>query len=109
MQDAGMAPASLYGFKAGAPQPWYRPDLQADPTALSASWNAYVDGANMGTYRGGLLGLMIGSGVMLAALYFGGAMTSSPKPEAKSTASVTPTIVTASSRHRRKGSRHHGR
>lgn len=95
LQDSGMAPAKIYGFAPNAPQPWYRPDLQSNPPALTASWNDYVDGVNLGTYRGGLLGAVLGAGAMLAGLYFAGEMKSSPKP---SPAAVKP--VTATSRHR---------
>jgi hypothetical protein len=109
LQNSGMAPAAIYGFKPSAPQPWYRPDLQANPAAQIESWNAYVDGANMGTYRGGLLGLIMGGGIMLAALYFGGAMTSSPKSRAATPAARPTGVVTASSHHRRARGRHHGR
>lgn len=98
LQDKGFAPASLYGFSA-EPQPWYRPDLQPSPDARKDSWNDYLDGVNMGTYRGGILGLLAGGGVMLAALYFGGLMTSSPKA-APAAAKPQGAIATAKSHHR---------
>ena len=106
LQDKGLAPAKIYGFTPNAPQPWYRPDLQSDPGALQASWNDYLDGVNMGTYRGGILGAAVGAAALLAVLYFGG-MLSSPKAEAKASA-PNPSkgvFATATSRHRtsRKG------
>jgi hypothetical protein len=104
LQDKGLAPAKLYGFEPNAPQPWYRPDLAASPDAQAASWSDYVDGVNLGTYRGGLLGLLVGGGLMLAGLYFGGAMVNSPKPAPEA---AKPAVAT--SRHRRSSRSHRRR
>jgi len=107
LQDKGLAPAKLYGFAPNAPAPWYRPELPSE--AKTASWNDYLDGVNLGTYRGGLLGLAAGAGIMLAALYFGGAMISSPKAAPAATPKVIPAIPVATSRHRRGRSSRKGR
>lgn len=112
LEDSGFAPAGLYGFSREAPAPWYRPELlptaeapEGFPEDRAEAWDDYLDGVNMGAFRGGLLGLFVGAGAMLAGLYFGGATTFSP---AKS-AAAKPAALAAHSRHRSNSSSRKGK
>lgn len=104
--ESGAAPAKLYGFSREQIPEWYRTELlptadapEGFPVDRSEAWDDYLDGVDMGTMRGGLLGLVLGAGGMLAALYFGGAMVSSPKP-ASAAKALPAKPATATSKHR---------